>query len=212
MAGANPVVGDIVEIEVVIQVGSQIGVNLHHYLVGAATGPNPSLLDIADAVDNIIAVPYKNAISTFATYKGVGATNLSGARTLQYTSVTRAGTGSGGSTLLPTQIRGLISWYGGLAGRQYRGRTYVPFPSQTAEDVSGNPTGAYTTVLGILRNAIFTPITVTSGGGSCTLRHGIFHRKAPVPYLSETVFAFTRNKFATQRRSGAFGKTNTSPF
>lgn len=212
MAGANPVVGDILEIEVVCQMGNQVGLNIFHYQVTAAVPPNPALLDIADAVDNLLAIPYKNVLNNFAGYRGVGATNLASPRTLQYSSVTRAGNGTAGATALPTQVRGILSWYAGLAGRSFRGRSYIPFPPQLAADGAGQPTVSYTTLLSAIRNAVLGPITVTSGGGSCTLKHGIYHRKASVPFLSQTVFAFTRAKFATQRRSGMYGHANTLPF
>lgn len=212
MPGIFPTAGEVVEFEILTAISNQVGQNMVHFGVQTTTSGGASLQEIANAYDLRVATPYKSVMSTNATYRGVGATNLATPRSRQYFSITFAGPGTYGADLIPTQVRGLLSWYADAGGKAQRGRTYLPFPARSAADPTGIPTGAYLTAANAVRDAISPAITVVGAGGSTTMRMIIYHRPPTILGQSVVVFAFTRTRFATQRKSGAYGRTNSPHF
>lgn len=120
---------------------------------------------------------------------------------------------AGGDTnfTAPTQVRGLASWKTALSGRAYRGRSYIPTPSIDSITTDGKVTTACATVW--LNWAVYAGQPQTLSG--TTWVPGIYHRK-PTAVISSTFDATTgvtvSNQFATQRRSGAYGRPNNAPF
>lgn len=212
MPGTPPAAGDILEAQVLTADANQIGENILHYYVSTTVTPIPSLQLICTTLDGTWATPYKNVLNNNATYRGVGLSNITPPRSQQVVSNANAGPGTAGANALPTQVRGLISYYGFNAGPRYRGRSYICFPSQNGSDSSGNPTAAYVTLLGVLRNIFLGPITIVNGAGACTLSLALYHRKDMPPSATLVSTAVARNRFATQRRSGAYGRANVPPF
>ena len=122
------------------------------------------------------------------------------------------GTSGGDSGFeLPTQVRGLISWKTALAGRAYRGRSYLPTPTVTFNTVDGGPTSTCLTAWAGFATFLQAPVVT---GGS-TWVPGIYHR-VPTAVISSIFDQFTgatvSSFFATQRRSGRFGRPNNPPF
>ena len=212
MPGTVPVVSDILECEVLTAFSNQIGVNILHYNVRTVVNGGVSLQFMANQYDSLIHANYKNVICNQATYRGIGLTNVTAPRTQQAVATANAGVGSGGANMIPTQVRGLISWYSNTAGRRFRGRTYIPFPPVNGATSAGDPLAAYVTLLDAVRVIMLGPLVFTSGANSTTLALGIYHRKDVPPTASDVAISVTRNRFATQRRSGAYGRANNPPF
>lgn len=112
---------------------------------------------------------------------------------------------------LPTQVRGLISWHTALAGRAYRGRMYLPTPGgDQITSTSGVPTGVLTD-WGTLATGLVAPYST----GGTTWIPGVYHR-VPTAVISsifdQITSATVSDVYATQRRSGAYGRPNVAPF
>lgn len=120
-----------------------------------------------------------------------------------------AGTSAG--TTLPTQVRPLVSLKTAKAGPAYRGRVYIPTPTTLDLAVTGHPSAAYLTALAAYIGALVAPF---STGGS-TWVPGIYHR-TPTGPISSTIDPLTTtvvsNLWATQRRSGDYGRLNPPPW
>lgn len=212
MPGNPPTSGDVLELEVLTAITNQVGVNILHYNVTTVTTGGATLQEICNGMDLVLNIFYKNILCNAATYRGVGLSNISGLRTAQVVSTAHAGPGTAGANLIPTQVRGLISTYSNLAGPRYRGRIYVPFPSANGADAAGLPTPAYVVILDALRAAIIAPRTIGGVGGNTTIVPSIAHRKDVPVSASEVQISVARTRFATQRKSGAYGRVNTPPF
>jgi hypothetical protein len=212
MPGTSPTPGEVVELEILTTVPTQVGQNILHFFTQTRTGGGCTLQELANAYDARVQSPYKGVMSSTAVYRGVGAVNTQTPRSRQYFSIANAGFGSLAAALMPTQVRGLFSWYADAAGRQNRGRTYIPFMAQASADASGNPTVPWLVLMNVLRNAIADPITVVGAGGSTTFQFCIAHRPPILIGPSIVVFATTRPLFATQRRSGGYGRQNIPHF
>jgi hypothetical protein len=211
-------VNDILRVSVICGGGtlatSQLAVNLYSYNIQATSFTSgPTDAQVAAALDNLAAPLYKLLIGNLTTYRGI---------LLSYWNVTplpvtqesnlNTGAGTGGATLLATQVRGIIKRLTNFAGRKYRGRLFLPFPTSTFSNTNGTPSGAYLTATANLVTALepAAGITVAGGGGTVTLLPIIWHR------VSRTYDYITGHEteayFATQRKSGNFGRPNLIPF
>jgi len=212
MPGTTPSVPDVIECQVLSAFQNQIGLNVLHYWVSSTSGTGVTLQFMATQMDALLQANYKNILCNQATYRGVGMTNLASPRSVQAVSAANAGPGTGGANMAPTQVRGLISWYSNLAGRAYRGRTYTPFVPANGVQTDGSPLPAYVTILDAVRVILAGPIVFTSGANTSTISLAIYHRRPLPATFSAVTLSITRNKFATQRRSGQYGRANTIPF
>lgn len=122
-------------------------------------------------------------------------------------------TGAVATNFAPTQCRPLLRWLTGFSGRQYRGRVYMFTPAASKITTNGVPTTDVVTAMSTFGTAAAAPIAT---GGS-TWHLCIAHRPPPPPappspWTSTDCTGYLAiQKFATQRRSGQFGRTNTVP-
>lgn len=117
--------------------------------------------------------------------------------------------GGAGSNWLPTQLRPLLRWGTGFAGRKYRGRLYLPTPSSTGITTGGVPSGAVVTQMANLGTGLVAPF---SSAGS-TWIPVIAHRPTGGGAWDSTpITGYTAvSVFATQRKSGILGRPNPGP-
>jgi len=204
-------VNDIVSCSVASFSAGQLGLNTYHWQVISTTGAGITDAQLATSLDLNFAVPMKPLLGNNASYYGVRVSKIWPAvPTMPVVSSAYTGIGSGATSCLPAQVSGIITWQTNLAGRAYRGRTYVPFPFLGANDtVLDIPTAAYKTLLTALGNAFTTYTSFTSGGNSVGLAPCIYHRRT---HSVTDVAGFRSNlKWATQKRRGNYGQLNVYP-
>lgn len=218
MPGLSPIVGDIVRMRVLCSTPDQIGLNVTHWRVVSRGGSGATLAQLAEQLDTNVAAAYRGWIPAQATYRGVGAQNLTGDPSIEQTATTREGPGTVGAGLLPTQTSGILGWKTASAGRHFRGRIYPPFPRLDFADESGKMNAGGAAALGALRAAYNLLIVATIGVNTTTMTMVILHRPTdarPIPPNSLTTDVTEKtvdNEFATQRRRGQFGRLNVPPF
>ena len=145
-----------------------------------------------------------------ARYQGVGARQiLPLPATSEALSGTNAGPGVGTGIALPAQVCGLVSLRTNVGGRQGRGRSYIPFPSQMNQTDEFTPNAAYLTALTTIGDFLIANQICGTAPNQTTLVPVLFNRKT-------SVFSYLSNyrlppRWATQRRRGAFGRPNESP-
>jgi len=190
----------------------QLGINTTKWQVaGPITGPS-TLDSVASALGSQIRLLIPPLMSSAATLYGVSVRALKGAtrETPAWYRNPTPGTVSG--EILPAQLTGLVSMYTAYAGRQGRGRNYLPFPADSSND-DGVPTSGYHDVLTAYALFLSEPL-VTSTDVEFTLIPGLFPLLAGdppargfVPFVETTASIY----WATQRRRGEFGRVNTLP-
>jgi hypothetical protein len=124
-----------------------------------------------------------------------------------------AGPGTGGTVAQPRQVAGITRWGTPFAGRQFRGRTYWPFPATTSDTGDGIPTPLYVSQITAISNFLLAYANVT-GAGTATCDLVLVHRMPKsgiIPNPTVMSAATVENKWATQRRRGSFGRPNVSP-
>lgn len=126
--------------------------------------------------------------------------------------------GTAGAVAAPRQTCGLIQFGTTNAGRQYRGRIYLPFPATADVALNGAPSASYGTRLNAFATFLQNTFFLTDVSGTkfipCiqVLVHGPFGKPPqPGPLPSPIIQWSSSNRWATQRRRGAFGRLNASP-
>lgn len=203
--------GDLIQITFYNKLGEQAGLNVRHYsAVNGTKVGSPTLTQVAGEVSDIFGVLYKDVMSVEASYRGVGAKVLKPAQTLEVYSINQQGNGSYIGDPLPTQTRGIITLRTNLAGPRNRGRVYVPFPSEDANDSDGRPDTTYFSFLDNLATNLDDVVSINDGAGNeIQLTPVVYSRKFDT--VQAVTGHTTRTRWGTQRSSGAYGSTNLLP-
>ncbi len=130
-------VNDILRIKTFCFQPPQVGINIRFAIVTSVVGVI-NTADVAAVYDGLVQGPYKALLSNPSTYVGVNCQRIfPGTPTFPAGTQVSAGVGTAGATALPAQVSGIITTQTGLAGRKFRGRSYIPFPATA--DSTGTP-------------------------------------------------------------------------
>lgn len=188
----------------------QVAEAVLHYQVTAVGGSPATDQDVCDTLDAAIATQWKALMATTTSYRGVITQIIApGVPPVYVQSTANVGPGTDGATPNPKQSSLLVSWYTNLARPANRGRTYVGFPASNTVGADGNVLAAAVTALDTLAATIQALSSIAVGGRSATIKFSIYHRatKSTTPVISRV----SRGVFATQKRRGSYGRTNTPP-
>jgi len=200
------------EVKLVCTHGGQIGVNVRHYRAALMTGTGTTLGAVATAMNSAFAGPYRDLLSSDASWLGVAVRVITPApgSALAFNKEDTA-VGLRTAEVLPGMVSGIITLQTTIAGRGYRGRVYIPFPDESANEDAGVPTAGYVTDLETLGAALIaTRVVGTVGVNDVTLRPVIFHRGDSS--FTEVTSARANTRWATQRRRSDYGAQNVVPF
>lgn len=208
-------VGDLIVVKAWATDGEQAAVNRVWYSANVNVGTGGTDQQFADSIEAALAPVYKPALPTVGTWNGVQVqiyrNNVPFA---VVKSTVNAGAGTGGALPMPRQVSGIIGLLTAQAGRKYRGRLYIPFPT-TADDIgSGLPIAAYIAKLGLIAAQWIGSRSIGVGGNTTAVSPVIRHVPPDVgPPLNPTPItgSTTPQKFATQRKRGSYGRPNVSP-
>jgi len=195
--------------------GDQASVQRFWYDVTSITGTSTTDQIMADQLETTLAPLYKPLLNNIAEWRGVQVQIYrDNAIFSEVSSIAHAGVGTGGALPLPRQSSGIISWGSARAGRRFRGRMYIPFPSTTADTGDGIPTSAYQVALQTLADAWRQSVFFGSVGSAIQAEPFLKHSpgKTPIPATVTHITTGDANlKWATQRRRGSYGRINSSP-
>lgn len=137
-------VGDVLESVTVTTHTEQAGLNVRHWRIDNIVGGTTDIQKIADAMATAWAAPYKALMSASALFRGVRLRRLSpGPPTVTLVSSLNAGPGDIAGDPLPRQVSGIITLQTTQGGPSGRGRMYIPFPSESANDPDSTPSAIY---------------------------------------------------------------------
>lgn len=199
--------GDVYAVRLFTALGDQAAVNVRHYRVTTQQGTGATDAEIAAAMALIYPPAMKNMLVSAANYHGLNVQKIFPLPpTVAVPSSVGAGPGLDTSEPLPRQVSGIITLRTAFAGRRYRGRIYIPFPGELANDPNGVPSVAYVTGLVALANLVLPPVVAGAGGNTSTLTSVLFHRDTNT--TDAITNAVAQSKWATQRRRGSYGRPN----
>jgi len=207
---ATLITGHIWQVKAYARSTDQLAINVYHYQVTEQTGTEKLDSDLAARMDAILGPLYVDLMSVESEYRGIGVQRINPIPpTVEVFANIQADTGAVAGDLLPRQTCGLISKKTNLAGRKYRGRAYIPFPSEVDNAADGTPTGGYLVNLLALADALEVPVVVGTAPNETTLTPILWHRLTST--FDVITLTATNDKWATQRRRGSYGRVNTSP-
>lgn len=207
------VIGGVVRHVVYCTYPGQVATNKRDYQLVSITGGSQIVsTDILTQLDNNLALAYKNCMTSDATYYGSQLYYQTpvGPKPRPESTTGNQGPGNDAGEALPLQTSGLISLYTDTLGKSGQGRVYVPFPSVDSQGTDSTPDNLYLVDLNALRAVLVQPFNVISGGATGTF--------VPVLYVpggvppKQIINGIARDGWATQRRRGNFGRTNSAPF
>lgn len=196
------------------QMQAQAGLVVLHYKAVTQAGTGGTQEAIANAVHTQLGITMAACQSDLAVCQGVIVSSVYDPLSQllgPYFSTTLANQGALAGDPLPKQVSGIITKRTGNPGSKGRGRCYIPFPTEGVNDATGVPTAAYTTLLSNLAAALQQNLLIGLAPNTTTLSPCVFRRSNPAS--SFLVLSHQqRNRWATQRRRGDYGKSNVSPF
>jgi len=214
MSATAIAIDDVFEVKLYSYCRDQLGLNVLHYVCtqAPANPPANTIGILATAVDAKFAVPMKGAMSSEASYEGASLRFLGpGLQSMEFVETTGAGVGTTAGDVLPTQVSGIITKRTLRPGRAFRGRMYIPFPSETNSDTKALPTAAYLAKLATISTALLQ--VISDGVAPIPVELSLIVGKGISAANTRLVLSTTNNrKFATQRRRGSYGKANVLPF
>lgn len=202
---------DLLKIVTYCQAAEQVAQNVRYYYVSAmGVGVSPTDEDVVTAFTNAIKVLYLPLMGASANFVGCTLQKISPVKrdTVAWSNL---GVGTAAGDLLPRETAGLISFRTGYAGRQNRGRMYVPFPAESWNDANGHPTAGYVTAMEALRDFVVqTGALAPAGTATITLQSIIIPSDQPQGRAITAGTAHTR--WASMRSRGDFAAANSLPF
>lgn len=208
--------GDIYEAKMFSRHTDQVAVTRRYYRSENQAGTGATQAQVTTAIANQLATVFSTMLNTAAEYRGMTVQRIvPQPRTVESTSLFGAGFGLEVGDCLPRQVRGILSLRTAFAGRQYRGRLYIPFPGEGSNDADATPTAAYLVKLNAFGAAVIATLAGVGGGGNTEDLKPVlcgFAAGNPVPIrVNELANYLARDRWATQRRSGSYGRPNISP-
>jgi hypothetical protein len=199
--------GDIFTCKVITRIVPAVGnpansVTVLHYRVSAVIGAGATDKAIAIALATLFAAPWKAAIPPIALYQGV---------ILQKIDPLPVGTALGdpsgagaGVTLgevMPFQVCGLVTKRTLQAGRRFRGRCYIPWPTEVYNNSQQEPTAPYALLLGDIGGALVNPQVIGTPPNTSSVQPVLYH-KGFLPRTTDVLSVINRVYWGIQRKRG----------
>jgi len=202
--------GDKMEVVFYCRANGQNGLIVRHFSVTNVLGTGANQQQVADRIDAVVGPLLADCISTHASYMGVRVKRITPNPTDDNTAKAEAQVGGLLGDLFSTQSAAVVSIRTGDAGRSKRGRCYVPFPSENANDEAGHPEEDYLALVAAFAGAITQPIVVNPTlGNSLDLLPVIYSRKLN-QFYPITEFRL-RKEWGTQRRRSQINRGDQEP-
>lgn len=189
---------DVIEVKAFNVLGGQQAITTWYYQATGVTAPGVTDNDCLATLNAAAGPAFQAYMSANSRYNGMRLSVTLPVRQPFVSSIAGAGVGLNAVDALPPQTSGLISHRTAVAGPRGRGRTYLPFPTESMNGADGNPTAGGVALLQTWASVMMTTFPVTVGASTVTLTPVIKSRSLPTVIVITSSFAKTR--WATQDR------------
>lgn len=191
MAVPASVVGDLFEMRIYTSNdGGQIAINTIHYVLNTLINPTFNIQDLADGFAHTIKAEFLACVSDEAEVIGYSARRIGvGRETLEYFNTSEGGLGTFTGEVLPGIVAGMLTLRTDQPGPRFRGRLFMPFPSENANDSPGQPSTAYVTALSNFGgNCVFPSDFDTVAGKKTGSFQGVIYHRSDKTFTRITSF------------------------
>jgi len=175
-----------------------IALNVRHYRISNEVGNGATAQVAANFFATTFGPVYAAVMSTGSFFDYVTIQRIDplplGVSTF---STNAAVQGTVADDILPNQVCGAITLTTAFAGQGFRGRVYVPYPTE-GDNTDGEPTGAYVASLAALTALFTTPIVAGGAGDNTTFSPVLWNRAGRI--ATPLMGALARSYWTTQRR------------
>jgi len=205
-------VDDKIQCRIYCVAGDQVSVNVRHFKVTAVKTGAADLDELADAMSLRIAAVYRPWLAAAARYVGVALDlyNVVPPTVGPTTSIVGQGDGTGAGDMLPRQVAALIRFKNVRNGRHGRGRSYIPFGTETRNGIGGKLDATGLATLDTIRAVLADPFKYFTPGDETTLLPCVRDKTTNIFWA--IVDSVSDDRWATQKRRGSFGRKNDIPF
>lgn len=190
---------DVVEVTLACRhENGQNGLMICHYLI-TDSGENVFLEGCAEAVSEHFADSIKGLITNHARFEGVRCRVVKPVASDVVFSINGEGDGTVTGDSLPTYVSGLLSLRTGFAGPSFRGRKYVPFPSESSNHLGGTPDDLHIASMLTLSDKFLSNVLADFGDSPATLSPGLY-RKNRLPNFVPWDHCLVRRTWTHQKR------------
>lgn len=193
---------------------NQVSILSTYWQVSAMTGIGSTDVTFATQLDAAVGPDLRAVLGTDAQYLG---TAVQRANPLPPTAAalaeTNAGAGTGGSEAAVPQLAPIIQWHTALAGRKYRGRSFVSFPATALIDTATkemNATGI--TKMDTLALDLLATYTFGTVGNTTTMTRILAAHAHPPTFRAAVTGHLSRAALGTQRRRSFVRHGDAIPF
>lgn len=207
---ANVVANDKIKVTWVVELGDQIGLTSLHCRMTNVAGTT-SYDTVAQLISSLTHLEMKALICNESTFKGILVQRVF-PKPVAVPVVwnANAGVGTGGANPLPRQVSGLLATRTDFGGRRFRGRMYIPFPSESMNDTpDAQPTQPYKDALAAFAAKLLPGFEDAVGPDTWRAQPVLIDQTTGG--TTDIVTMIVRSRWATQRRRGDFGAKNVSP-
>lgn len=202
--------GQILQITAWCRQESQASLNIGKFLVAVDAG-TPTVEGMANTIATAWADVYKAVMPNLASFDGLIFRLRSPVESLDILSTIAPVAGTVGANPTPAQVSAIVTLRTARPGRAYRGRKYVGFLDESLTTTAFSLNAAGLAAVGAVGNLWGNANAYVNGGDGITLQPVIAHR-TPVWTTENIVGALTRPYLVTQKRRGALGRQNVTPF
>jgi hypothetical protein len=201
---------DVFTVRVACHTPNQVGINTLYYRVTDVAAGNLPASEVAEFFTTRFKPLWRECLSSNATFRGTSVQRVEPQPKSIPVPFVNPDPGLFLGDKLPGQVSGIITTQTIFAGRRFRGRLYIPFPSEDANSATGLVHPNYVTALDDLADGLGPQIFIVTPSGSGTVRHVLYHRDADS--YTDIASYVARDRWATQRRRGHYGALNQPPF
>jgi len=203
--------GDILETRIFCRYDTQVSINRRFWeCIQSPVVPNASEQLFAQDFTTALIGEMVQLLPSAVKFQGVTVQNRFPVLSVVFEADANAsGTATGDP--LPPQTSSLIQILTARGGRKYRGRNFIPFPSEAHNGTDGKPTTAYKTDLADLAVLLTTNFTMVVGGGTTVVRPVLLPNG--VGGVPEPVTGFTiRNAWSQHKTRSFLRRGDLGPF
>jgi len=189
----------------------QVAINNVHFRATSVVA-NPTTAHFAALLGTTMPALYIALMSPSADYIGVATQKIFPVpKHIPDVDLTGIGVGTATGHILPRQTSGIVTKRTAFAGKKYRGRVYVPFPSEADnQDPQGTPTAGYITRLNTFKTSLIGNWTINTGGNQATMVPVLWHEDTST--YTDITGSTSQARWGTQKRRGSYGPVNPLPF
>jgi len=201
---------DVLEVTLYCRCIDQVSATVRHWQVLDSLLEGATDVEVAAGLETALRSDLLECMTEHASYLGIKVQVIRPVRKVAAIKSDNPGIGTWETQPMSLFTAGLIRLRGALATRHDRGRSYIPFPAEGANESEGQPSATYLVALADLATGLSSGYTFGVGGDTSEIIPVIYNRNDHTVRPIESSGVATQ--WATQRRRSRLRGGDAVPF